>query len=62
MANDLFECGLMEQRGSGFPRISRAMKAFHGTAPQLENDREERWVRVTLLREGRGPSRGDAPA
>jgi len=52
MANYLFECGLMEQRGSGFPRIARAMKTFNGTAPKLENERDERWVRVTLLREG----------
>lgn len=50
MANHLFDLGLMEQRGSGFPRIARHMAEFNGTAPELENDREERWVRVTLRR------------
>lgn len=50
MANYLFDLGLMEQRGSGYPRITRAMAAFNGTAPQLENERTERWVRVTLWR------------
>ncbi len=51
MANYLFDLGLMEQRGSGYPRIAREMRSFNGTAPKLENDREERWVRVTLWRE-----------
>jgi ATP-dependent DNA helicase RecG len=53
MANYLFDRGLMEQRGSGYPRIARAMANFNGTAPVLENEREERWVRVTLWREPR---------
>ena len=39
-----------EQRGSGYPRMTRAMRQFNGTAPHLEQDREERWVRVTLWR------------
>lgn len=50
MANYLLDIGLMEQRGSGYPRISREMAAFNGTAPALENERDERWVRVTLWR------------
>ncbi|WP_295414043.1 ATP-binding protein [uncultured Thiodictyon sp.] len=50
MASFLFDLGLMEQRGSGYPRITRAMRQFNGTAPHLEQDREERWVRVTLWR------------
>jgi ATP-dependent DNA helicase RecG len=50
MANVLFDLGLMEQRGSGFPRIRRAMQAFNGTEPLLEDDQDERWVRVTLWR------------
>lgn len=50
MANFLFDLGLMEQRGSGYPRMTRAMQQFNGTAPNLEQDREERWVRVTLWR------------
>ncbi|MBL8724710.1 MAG: putative DNA binding domain-containing protein [Planctomycetes bacterium] len=54
MASCLFDLGFMEQRGSGYPRIQRAMTAFNGTAPKLENNREERWVRVTLWREPPG--------
>jgi len=50
MASVLFDLGLMEQRGSGYPRITGAMRQFNGTAPHLEQDREERWVRVTLWR------------
>lgn len=50
IANYLFDLGLMEQRGSGFPRIKRAMREFNGTAPTLDHDRDERWVRVTLWR------------
>jgi ATP-dependent DNA helicase RecG len=64
MANFLLDRGLMEQRGSGHPPITRAMREFHGTAPRLEHDREGRWVRVTLWRippqesEGRGGAQG----
>jgi len=50
IANVLFDLGLMEQRGSGYPRISREMQTFNGTEPQLAHDRDERWVRVTLWR------------
>lgn len=50
MASFLFDMGLMEQRGSGYPRMIRAMREFNGTKPNLEQDREERWVRVTLWR------------
>lgn len=50
MANLLLDLGLMERRGSGFPRIIREMQQFNGTRPTLDNDREERWVRVTLWR------------
>lgn len=41
---------MMERRGTGFPRIRAAMKAFNGTEPRLENDKAERFVRVTLWR------------
>jgi ATP-dependent DNA helicase RecG len=41
---------LMEQRGTGFPRIRREMRAFNGTDPTLVANKEERWVRVTLWR------------
>ncbi len=50
MASVLFDLGLMEQRGSGYPRMTKAMRGFNGTAPILEQDTEERWVRVTLWR------------
>lgn len=50
MANYLLDVGLMEQRGSGYPRIVRAMASFNGTVPELVNERDERWVRVTLRR------------
>lgn len=50
MASYLLDMGLMEQRGSGYPRIRREMAAFNGTAPELENEKDERWVRVTLWR------------
>ncbi len=50
IANALLDHGLMEQRGSGYPRITRAMRAFNGTAPLLRTSEEERWVRVSLLR------------
>jgi predicted HTH transcriptional regulator len=50
MASFLSDQGLMEQRGSGYPRITRAMAEFNGTGPKLEHDRDERWVRVTLWR------------
>ena len=50
MANVVLDLGLIEQRGSGYPRIRKAMDAFNGSEPELVNDREERWVRVTLWR------------
>ncbi|WP_295429012.1 ATP-binding protein [uncultured Thiodictyon sp.] len=50
IANVLWDLRLMEQRGSGYPRMIRAMRAFNGTVPQLEHDKDERWVRVTLRR------------
>ena len=53
MANYLLDVGLMEQRGSGYPRIVREMAAFNGTMPELQNEREERWFRVTLWRKAR---------
>ena len=57
IANVLFDLGLMEQRGSGYPKISREMLAFNDTAPLLEHDRDERWVRVTLSRSAATPPR-----
>lgn len=50
IASFLLDVGKMERRGSGYPRIRREMTAFNGTSPELEENREERWVRVTLRR------------
>lgn len=50
IANFLWDLRLMEQRGIGYPRIIRAMPAFNGTLPRLEQDKDERWGRVTLWR------------
>ncbi len=50
IANFLWDLRLMEQLGSGYPRIIRVMRAFNGTLPRLEQDKDERWVRVTLWR------------
>ena len=40
--------GLMEHRGMGWLAIEDAMHDFNGTEPQIEEDRETAWVRVTL--------------
>lgn len=50
VASFQFDLGLMERRGSGYPRMTRAMRQFNGTVPHLEQDWKERWVRVTLWR------------
>lgn len=39
---------LMEKRGMGWFLMRRAMKRFNGTEPQIEEDRETAWVKVTL--------------
>lgn len=41
---------MMEKRGTGFPRMRAAMRAFNGSEPALHADAVERWVRVTLWR------------
>lgn len=48
MANFCLVMKLMETRGRGFPRMRSAMKKFNGTVPQLSNDRDARFVRVTF--------------
>jgi len=48
MANFLVVRRLMEQRGRGWPVIRRAMREFNGTEPELEQDRDNRYVRATL--------------
>ncbi|MBI4605245.1 MAG: putative DNA binding domain-containing protein [Planctomycetes bacterium] len=56
VANFLLVKGLMEKRGRGFPIIRREMQAFNGTEPHLLNQRDERYVRLTLWR-GSSPGR-----
>ncbi|MFM2246094.1 MAG: hypothetical protein RL071_2168 [Pseudomonadota bacterium] len=53
MADHLLACRLSERRGSGYPRMRKTMLAFNGTEPTLEEDREERWLRLTLWRNAR---------
>lgn len=48
LANYMAAVGMMEQRGRGWPVIQRAMKDHNGTAPELQEDRTSRFVRVTL--------------
>ncbi len=48
IANFLLVRGLMEQRGRGWPVVRRAMKEHNGSSPLLEEDRQARFVRVTL--------------
>ena len=60
IADYLLVRGLMEQRGTGFPRMRAAMRAFNGTEPRLETNKDERWVRVTLLRSPPSDGAGEA--
>jgi len=48
IANYLLAMGAIEIRGRGIPRIRKLMREFNGTDLQLENNREVRYVRVTL--------------
>ena len=53
LANFMQTMRYMEGRGRGWPRIKRAMREHNGTVPWLEEDRDGRFVRVTLLTTGR---------
>lgn len=48
MANFTLDKGLMEQRGRGWPLIRRVMREFNGTEPDLQQDEQSRFVRVTF--------------
>ena len=50
MADFMVVMGMMERRGTGFPRMRRAMQAFNGSEPELVQNRAARWVRVILFR------------
>ena len=38
----------MEQRGRGWPLMRLRMREFNDTEPEIEEDRDARWVHVTL--------------
>jgi predicted HTH transcriptional regulator len=48
LANFMQTLGYMEGRGRGWPRIRRSMLAHNGMEPLLSENRDGRWVRVTL--------------
>ena len=48
VANYLLVRRLMEQRGRGWPLMRKAMRKHNGTEPELLNDRDNRFVRVTF--------------
>ncbi len=61
MANAMVVRRLMERRGRGWLLMRRGMREFNGTKPELHNDVEGRYVRVTfrLRPDGRGATKGD---
>lgn len=48
ITNFLLTMGLMEQRGRGWPIIEAALREQGLAPPVLEEDRDARWVRVTM--------------
>ena len=48
MANFLVEAGLMEKRGRGWLLMRQSMRRFNGTDPELVNETDGGFVRVTL--------------
>ena len=48
LANFMQTMGYMEGRGRGWPRIRSAMRSHNGMEPLLSENRDGRWVRVTL--------------
>lgn len=48
MARALIAARLTGGRGRGWPVMREEMRAFNGTEPELENDDENRFVRVTF--------------
>lgn len=49
MAHAMVVAGLMERRGRGWPLMRRAMLEFNGTEPELVNEEEGQFVRVTFF-------------
>ncbi len=54
MAHYAVSNDLMERRGMGWLAIEDSMAEFNGTVPEIEEDRDGAFVRVTLLREPAG--------
>ena len=52
MVNAVAVAGLMERRGRGWLLMKEAMAGFNLPEPEMENDRDGRTVRVTLLLDG----------
>lgn len=48
MANYMQVMGFMEQRGTGWPVMRRAMREFNGTVPDIVQDDRAKHVRVTF--------------
>lgn len=48
MANAMVVRQLMERRGRGWLLMRRAMREFNGTEPEIINDQDARFVRVTF--------------
>ena len=48
MANYLLDCRYMERRGRGWLVMRKAMLEFNGTEPEIEHDRESRFVTVSF--------------
>jgi len=51
IANFFMVHGFMEKRGRGLPIIRHEMREFNGTEPELVNNRDDRFVRLTLRRD-----------
>lgn len=58
LAHYLVVRGKMEQRGRGWPIMKRVMREFNGTLPELHEDRDGAFVRVSLRTDG---ARGTGP-
>ena len=59
MANAMVVARLMERRGRGWLLMRQAMKEFNGTEPQLVNDEDGRFVRVTFRLDDPGDARSE---
>ena len=48
MANFVLDSGYMERRGRGWPLMRKAMREFNGTEPELSQNEDNKFVRVTF--------------